>query len=341
MNDRSGPFKAISLEEARSLRDQGWQAADLHVHTLCSPDVIPARSLHPEALYHKAREMGMGFVTFTDHDTMDAYDIAGWDREGLVTGVEIKIRDMRVVGHTIHLNVYDIDREQFQELEEIASEGDLICLLACLRKNDLPFIYNHPLWFEPGEGPNLAAIPEVVKLFPAVEYNMHRISRKNEIAMELAKKYGKGLVAATDTHSGMIGKVYTIAPGDTFGEFFKNILSGRSCIAVKDLTKQDLINEINAWIDLVFDPDLIPYSKDCTTGTKYLDGLISALESETLRDFPRICRYVLSLCHKISNSGLPASLYLRFEGSLIPEIERQMATILVENAKCSQTHSSK
>lgn len=341
MNDRSGSFKVISLEDARSLMDQGWQAADLHVHTLCSPDVIPARSLHPEALYHKAREMGMGFVTFTDHDTMDAYDIVGWNREGLVTGVEIKIRDVDVVGHTIHLNVYDLSRGQFQEQEEIARDGDLTGLLACLKKCDLPFIYNHPLWFEPGEVPNLSAVPKVVKLFPAVEYNMHRIRRKNEIAMELARKYGKGLVAATDTHSGMIGKIYTIAQGDTFGEFFKNILNGRSCIAVKDLTKQDLINEINAWIDLVFSPDLAPYSKDCTTGTKYLDRLISAMESETLRDFPRICRYALSLCHKISNSGLPASLYLRFEGSLIPEIEMQLASILAENAKCGQSHSSK
>ncbi len=97
-------------------------------------------------------------VTFTDHETMQAYEIMNCKRDGLVTGVEIKILDPEIVGHTIHVNVYDLDFDQFDELEEIAKAGDLNGFLACLKRNDLPHVYNHPLWFEPGERPNLAAI---------------------------------------------------------------------------------------------------------------------------------------------------------------------------------------
>jgi hypothetical protein len=341
MNPRSGHHKVVSLDEARSLRKQGWKAADLHVHTLCSPDVLSAMSMHPEALYRKARSLGMSFVTFTDHDTMDAYQMLGEKKEGLVTGVEIKIKDMEAVGHTIHINVYDLSQIQFFELEEIASEGDLTGLLSSLKKSALPFIYNHPFWFEQGEKPNLAAIPELIKLFPAVEYNMHRIMRKNEITMELAARYGRGLVASTDTHSGMIGQIYTLARGESFREFFKNVLEGKSCIAVNNITKQDFVNEINAWIDLVFSPDILPGIEDYTIGTRCVDGLIRALSSETLRSFPRLCQHAVSICHRISNSGIPASLYLRSEGAIMPEIERQLASVLSQspNRRCGRGQS--
>ena len=36
-----GGLKILSHEQAEIYRKQGWQAADLHVHTLCSPDVVP------------------------------------------------------------------------------------------------------------------------------------------------------------------------------------------------------------------------------------------------------------------------------------------------------------
>ena len=52
-------------------------AADLHVHTLPSYDVIPTRQVEPRFLYLKARRLGMTYVAFTDHDTMAAYDQIG------------------------------------------------------------------------------------------------------------------------------------------------------------------------------------------------------------------------------------------------------------------------
>jgi predicted metal-dependent phosphoesterase TrpH len=62
----------ISSRKARRLMAQGWNAADLHVHTRFSYDVIADTSVDPRFLYQKGRDAGMSFVTFTDHDTMAA-----------------------------------------------------------------------------------------------------------------------------------------------------------------------------------------------------------------------------------------------------------------------------
>ena len=314
--------KILSYGDAEVFRKHGWLAADLHVHTLFSPDVISVRSLHPERLYHTAKENGMDFVTFTDHDTLAAYDILCPEMEGLIRGVEIKIKDMRSVGHTIHINVYDLSNEQFQKLEQLAAGGDLHSFLDFLGEEKLPFVYNHPLWFEPGERPNLAAIPDLIKLFPVIEYNMHRVRRKNEIVMELARRYGKGLIASTDTHSGMIGQAYTLSRGKNFREFYNNICQGNSYIVVRDLTKQNLMQEMNIWLDLLSRQDMILKNKNISTGISYLDKLISFLVSNSLRDFPRAYRAALKATYKISNSGLPAALYIRRESSRLYEIEQ-------------------
>ena len=140
--ENSSRDRILSYEQAEVYRKHGWKAADLHVHTLCSPDVISARSLHPEALYNLARKKGMDFVTFTDHDTMKAYDLLSSGLEGLVTGVEMRIKDMDLVGHTLHINVYDLSLEQFLVLKEISVQGDLNRFINYLAKNNLPYIYN-------------------------------------------------------------------------------------------------------------------------------------------------------------------------------------------------------
>lgn len=320
----------ISQEEAAELAEGGWSSADLHVHTLFSYDVLPAPPLHPEALYKKAKKMGMGFVTFTDHDSMRAHQVLG-EKEGLVTGVEMRIKDQELVGHTVHVNVYDLNEEEFSELDAIRTdEGDLRAFVDYLRRKGLPFTYNHPFWFEPDERPNLRAIPEIVKLFPVVEYNMHRIEKKNELAMAMAKRYDKGLVAVTDTHSGMIGKVYTLAKGDTFREYFRNIAEGRSYIVASDLTMQDLIDEVNAWIELIFNLDVAKLDiSEFSTGFSHLDRLVRALASERLRGCPRVYRRLERLTYRISNSGIPATLYLRMENSIVPQIEDFMMARLL------------
>ncbi|MCU0637830.1 MAG: PHP domain-containing protein [Methanothrix sp.] len=314
--------KIISEKDAEVFRRHGWRAADLHVHTLFSSDVIPSASLHPLNLYQTAKQRCMDFVTFTDHDTMQAYDSFGSEMDGLIRGVEIKIKDMKLVGHTIHVNIYELNNDQFTKTVELSKDGKLCSLINYLKEERLPFVYNHPLWFEPGEKPNLEAIPEVIELFPVVEYNMHRIKRKNEIIMALAERYGKGVVACTDTHSGMIGQAYTISRGKSFREFYNNICRGESYIVVRDLTKHDLMQEMKIWLDLLTGSSLIRERQKVSTGMPNLDRLISILASQSLKDSPCIYHAALALINKIARSGLPAALYIRRESSHLFQIEQ-------------------
>ncbi|AKB44479.1 PHP domain-containing protein [Methanosarcina vacuolata] len=318
--------KLITPEQAVELIEEGWRRADLHVHTTCSFDVLPVRDLHPESLYEKALKMGMDYVTFTDHDTIEAYEILGWNREKLIPGVEISVYDPEFAGHSLHINIFELDREEFFELMEIAEiEHDLRSFIKYLRRHKLPFIYNHPFWFEFHSVPNPSSVPRLAKLFPVLEYNMHELKQKNELTIALAENLGKGIAATTDTHTGRIGKVYTLAKGDNFNEFFKNVTQGKSYIVPEDLTRELLIDEMNTWIDLIFEKsqknrDIEGY----LTGIKSLDTMVKISRSTLLSSFPGLNRTTMNLFYMISNTGLPASVYIHSAENLAKDIERQI-----------------
>ncbi|KKG11890.1 PHP domain-containing protein [Methanosarcina sp. 2.H.A.1B.4] len=318
--------KLITPERAAELMEEGWKRADLHVHTTCSFDVLPAKDLRPESLYEKALGMGMDFVTFTDHDTIEAYEILGRDREKLVSGVEMTIYDPKFAGHTLHVNVFELYREDFLELTEIAKiEHDLKSFIGYLKRHKLPFLYNHPFWFELHEEPEPSAVPELAKLFPVLEYNMHELKQKNELTIALAERFGKGIAATTDTHSGGLGKVYTLAKGESFREYFKNIERGKSYIVPEDLTREILIEEMNTWIDLIFEKSQKTRDiKSYLTGIKSLDTMVRISRSALLNCSPRLNRTTMGLLYLISNTGLPASLYIHSKKVFAKEIEKKI-----------------
>lgn len=306
---------------------RGWHAADLHVHTLCSYDVVKAPWLHPEALYQKACSLGMRFITFTDHDTMDAYDLIGWNRENLVPGVEIKIRDLKRVGHTLHINVYLINRKQFFDLETIArKDANLELFLDYLRGHDLPFIYNHPYWFEPHEEPNYPVIPELFQIFPVVEYNMHRVRQKNALTVALAQKFNKRIVATTDTHTGALGRACTLAPGNTFREFFRNVQERRARLVAQDLTLEVLSDEMLLWMDLIFNSELSKPQTSLRTGLRRLDQGLEAVMKGALRDRPLLKLVCEQFGYWVSWSRLPAWWYLQSQNLNALKIRRELQT---------------
>lgn len=318
--------KLITSEKAAELMEEGWMRADLHVHTTCSFDVLPVKDLHPESLYKTALDMGMDYITFTDHNTIEAHEILGWDREKLVSGVEMSVCDLKFAGHALHINVFGLDLEEFVELREISEiERDLKSFVRYLKRHKLPYIYNHPFWFELGQEPDLHAIPRLARLFPVLEYNMHELKQKNELTIALAERFGKGIAATTDTHSGKLGQVYTLAKGDNFREFFRNIEKGKSCIVTEDLTRELLIDEMNTWIDLIFEKSQKNRDiKNYLTGIKSLDAMVRISRSALLSCSPRLNRTAMSLLYMISNSGLPASVYLYSKENFVKEIEKKV-----------------
>jgi hypothetical protein len=302
----------------------GWAAADLHVHTLHSYDVIPTHQVDPLTLYLKARRLGMTYIAFTDHDSMDAYDRIGWTRESLVPAVEVKILDPKRVGHTIHINVYALDRGQFSEIMKLTRIArDLEQLIAYLKAEHLPFTYNHPFWHEAGEKPNLPAVIDIVDLFPVLEYNMGRVGRINRQALRLAEARKKGIVATTDTHVGDIGRALTLARGGTFAEFFDGIRMGRSFIVPVDLTSSRLKEEAAIRIRQLFNKADWVHPKDgfaIDTGNAILDRIIAWLAQARSERSGIGKMFFKLILEGASRSGIPGSFYLRSQRSLADRI---------------------
>jgi predicted metal-dependent phosphoesterase TrpH len=316
--------RILNIEQARDLLAEGWAAADLHAHTLHSYDVIPTRQVDPLMLYQKAQRLGMTYIAFTDHDSMDAYDQIGWTREGLVPAVEVKILDPKKVGHTVHINVFGLDRGQFCEILKIARIArDLERLVAYFKDEHLRFTFNHPFWHEPGEKPSLRAILDIVDLFPVLEYNMGRIARINRQALRLAQAKGRGIVATTDTHVGAIGRAFTIARGGTFMEFFDQIQIGQSFIVPVDLSLSRFKEEAIIRIRQLFDKASWICPKDSfaiDTGSALLDGIIARI-AQAHPDTPRFSNKIIEIILKAaSRSGIPGSLYFRSQQKLADQI---------------------
>ncbi len=316
----------VNFGEARILLDKGWQAADLHVHTLYSHDVIPTRSVDPLNLFLKARRQGMTYVAFTDHDTMAAYDQIGWTREGLVPAVELKILDPKNVGHTVHTNVYTLSHGQFREMRKIAGLArDILTLIDYLRDERLPHVFNHPFWSEPGETLNLRAVVALAEMFPVLEYNMGRVGRINAQAFRLAETLSKGIVAGTDTHVGEIGRAFTLARGGTFRKFFERIEARESRICPADLTLPRFKEETSIRVRNLFDKAGWLYAKESLsidTGVAILDAIIKRMAREKT-NHPSLPGWILrKTIETISNSGVPGSLYIRAQDSLADRIGR-------------------
>ncbi len=133
--------------------------------------------------------------------------------------------------------------------------------------------------------------------------------------------------------------VYTLSHGDSFREFFENICKGSSYIVVKDLTKLDIMQEMNRWIELIFSQDISREPKEYSLGIAYLDKIVNILSGETIRSNPWICRAAYMASHKLSNSGLPASLYLRSEAALLPEMKSNLHQFSLKLEQCEVTRA--
>ncbi|WP_094228639.1 PHP domain-containing protein [Methanolobus psychrotolerans] len=316
--------KIIQSDKASELLENGWCKADLHVHTSCSYDVPKSKFTYPKNLLKKANLDGLDFVTFTDHDTVSAYDIMGWNIDKLIPGVELSITDMQNVGHTVHINAFEFDKSQYAEIELIVQkEKNIYDLIDYFKSNDIPHIYNHPFWFKPGEKPNIFAVTELAKHFPVIEYNMQDLHKKNLFSMMLAQRYRKGMAVTTDSHTGRIGRVYTVAKGDTFREYFRNIEKGRSYMMIDEPIWKHITQELNAWIELVFNMENGTSEETrYSTGVNTFDKIVSLVGKDRLGKHSLMNMTTLYLAQHISGSGLPVFLYMLSKQPQVSRINR-------------------
>lgn len=96
--DALGASSPVGRKPRRTMGDRGW--ADLHTHTIMSDE-----TLSPAELVQKAREIGLGALAITDHDTLEGLleacrvsEILGmW----VIPGVEISVDGEE--GRSFHL----------------------------------------------------------------------------------------------------------------------------------------------------------------------------------------------------------------------------------------------
>lgn len=235
-----------------------YKKADLHLHSSYSYDVLNLPELSPRSLYGRAIAKGMGFFTLTDHETMRGIEALREqiDREfdgqppiPVISGIEIKVRDPKL-GHTVHVNVLGLSKRQMLELARRRKSLDRF--LDFCRGEDLYHAYNHPFWFERGEKATLSQVTGLITRFPIVELNAGRIPQLNGRTLEIARRFGKQIVANSDSHTGRVAKAYTMAPGETPEEFLRNVRDGVSVAVPKHATPREFLDEVRDTIELVF-----------------------------------------------------------------------------------------
>ena len=320
--------RIITADEAKELMPHG-RRADLHIHTLFSPDVIKVKALLPSVLYEKAKSMNLDYFSFTDHDSIEAYKIVGWQREGLIPGVEITILDKERVGHTIHSNVYlgtdPIEgTRHFNELSKIAKDGNIENFLQYCRDYNLPHTYNHPLWFERKEikakkKPSLESIVSLMDEFPVIEYNTSLVRILNKLIAIIALEKKKGVVLGSDTHIGALWS-YTLAEGDSFQDYWKNIEKGKAYLVPRRLNREAVRKDIKLWLSHFFDGERVKIdgkSEYPYINVKPLDELMKIFYNGSKT---RVAKEVLKhICYVVSNFGF-AGFYLNSQYKTLKEL---------------------
>lgn len=235
-----------------------YKKADLHLHSHYSYDVLNLPAFSPRTIYDHAVRRGMDFFALTDHDTMLGYQALQKELVAefgevfpipLVSGIELTVRDPSV-GHTIHVNVLGLDEPQMLELARRRKNLDRF--LAFCRSEDLYHVYNHPFWFKPGELGRRSAVEGLIPEFPLIEINAARIPQLNARTLALARRHGKQVVATSDSHTGNVGRAYSMAPGDTPSEFLRNLRNGVSLAAPAHATFSAFTKEVVDTIELIF-----------------------------------------------------------------------------------------
>ncbi len=253
--------RIITTRTALALKSEGYQCFDPHVHSSYSYDVANVSETKPAYIVEHERDMGM-IPIITDHDTMDGYAALKSKRlhDGVIPAVEIRIKPQKCkygagLGeiHTLHVNVFGLNTQQFRILEKIAHEKDLDAFIDYLRSEKLHYLYNHPFWHEHHERLNWKAVPLLARhYFDVLEINAGRSFALNNVTMYIAEQLQKGVVASTDTHTGNPGKAFVIAQGKDFDECWEHIKSRKMFIVRKDLTPAFVAGETSRVISQVF-----------------------------------------------------------------------------------------
>lgn len=240
--------------QAPRWRRRAGTRIDLHCHSRFSNESIrylPGVQFHPllepEQIYNLAKSRGMDFVTITDHDTIDGckalLDARG-DLPDFIVGEEVSCV-FPEDGTIIHVNVYDIDEAQHEEIQRLRT--NLYDVVRYMEGLDKLFVLNHMTWTEQHRVLKTWQIEAMLRLFPVFEgINGTRSYAHNAFAWYATQGHGKTLVAGSDSHTDRMGLTYTLTEGRTRAEVIAAIRAGRASACGAFGTPEQLRDDV--WI---------------------------------------------------------------------------------------------
>ena len=148
----------------------------------------------------------------------------------------------------------------------------------------------------------------------------------NRLTLELAERYGVGMVSATDTHTGQVARAYTLAQGDTFREYFENIKAGNFYLVARDLAAEMLTSETLAWLDAAFwnSGHDFGMGKRLITGIGRIDQGVRVVLRGELKHRPRLRTLIWGLIHLVSFTRIPAFVYVSTQRAAGRRVVREM-----------------
>ena len=212
------------------LSDASVKRADLHCHTRFSIFKYFRRANTrdcynaPEDVYRIAKQRGMSFVTFTDHDSIDGalYLLnKNPDLNDFFIGEEVETY-FPETGQRIHVGVWGLDESQHREIQKL--RRNIRELVPYMKSQRMVFGVNH--LFQNYRMKNVAA------RYVAEVLNGAMASFHNKMVQQLVttiKGHGRrvSMIGGSDAHTlKHVAKVHTVSKGETTAEFIENIRAG-------------------------------------------------------------------------------------------------------------------
>jgi len=246
-----------STGEAQVPSYSNLKRADLHCHTRFSIFKYFRRANTrdcynaPEDVYRIAKQRGMSYVTFTDHDSIDGalYLLnKNPDLNDFFIGEEVETY-FPETGQRIHVGVWGLDEAQHREIQKL--RRNIRELVPYMKSQRMVFGVNH--LFQNYRMKNVAAryVAELIEMFDIYEVlNGAMASFHNKMVQQLVttiKGHGRraSMVGGSDAHTlKHVAKVHTVSKGETPAEFIENVRAGECFGWGAEMRFRDLVADI-------------------------------------------------------------------------------------------------
>jgi len=245
------------VESTNVLSDPNLKRADLHCHTRYSIFKYFRRANTrdcynaPEDVYRIAKERGMSYVTFTDHDSIDGalYLLNKHpDLTDFFVGEEVETY-FPETGQRIHVGVWGLDEAQHREIQKL--RRNIRELVPYLKSQRMIFGVNH--LFQNYRMKNVAGryVAELIDMFDIYEVlNGAMASFHNKMVQQLVtaiQGHGRhvSMIGGSDAHTlKHVAKVHTVSKGETPTEFLENIRAGECFAWGAEMRFRELVADI-------------------------------------------------------------------------------------------------